>query len=332
VGVHRATDIDRFTSRTPKREFDRHVRSLTPVPGAGEATATLEAVTDGSTLHPISFHGTSGPVMIIGGAEDKFRDKVILSRFAKLSGGKDAHVVVISTASSMGEEATEMYRSLFEGMGITEVTGLGPETRDEADANTVTQIMAQATGVFLTGGNQSRLTQVVAGTRLGDAIANAHDRGAVLAGTSAGASALASHMVAYGATGATPKNRMAQLAAGFGIMPNMIIDQHFEQRGRTGRLLALVAQSPALLGIGVDEDTCAVIHADQTLQVIGRGAVTIVDGRHLATDAYRGKGYKPLMVSGAVLHSLPSGYWFDLRTRELLAGEHANEREREASE
>jgi cyanophycinase len=270
--------------------------------------------------------------MIIGGAEDKLRDKVILSRFAKFAGGKGGHVVVISTASSMGDEATQMYRALFEGLGIDEVTGLGPETRAEADDSAMTQIMAEATGVFLTGGNQSRLTQVVAGTKLGDAIANAHDRGAVLAGTSAGASALASHMVAYGATGATPKNRMAQLAAGFGIMTNMIIDQHFEQRGRTGRLLALVAQSPSLLGIGVDEDTCAVIHVDQTLQVIGRGAVTIVDGRHLKTDAYRGKGYKPLMVSGAVLHSLPSGYWFDLRTRELLAGQPANGREREASE
>jgi cyanophycinase len=293
---------------------------------------TLVIVSDAQQLHPISSYGTAGPVMIIGGAEDKFRDKVILNRFAKFAEGKDGHVVVISTASSMGDEATSMYRTLFEGLGISEVIGLRPETRGEADDPAVSQIMAEATGVFLTGGNQSRLTQVVAGTKLGDALANAHDRGAVLAGTSAGASALASHMVAYGATGATPKNRMAQLAAGFGIMQNMIIDQHFEQRGRTGRLLALVAQSPALLGIGVDEDTCAIIHTDQTLQVIGRGAVTIVDGRHLATDAYRGKGYKPLMVSGAVLHSLPSGYWFDLRTRELLAGEHANEREREASE
>ncbi|MEP7059875.1 MAG: cyanophycinase [Actinomycetota bacterium] len=289
-------------------------------------------MTDGHQIHQLSSLGTAGPVMVIGGAEDKFRDKVILSRFAKFAGGPRGHVVVVSTASSLGDEATEMYRTLFEGLGITEVVGLRPETREEADSEEMTRAMAQATGVFLTGGNQSRLTQVVAGTRLGDALANAHDRGAVLAGTSAGASALASHMVAYGSTGATPKNRMAQLAAGFGIMSNIIIDQHFEQRGRTGRLLALVAQSPSLLGIGVDEDTCAVIHAEQRLQVIGRGAITIVDGRHIKTDAFRGKGYKPLMVSGAVLHSLPSGYWFDLRTRELLPGEHADEGEREASE
>ena len=100
---------------------------------------------------------------------------------------------------------------------------------------------------------------------------------------------------------------MVQLSAGLGILQGLVIDQHFEQRGRIGRLLALVAQSPSLLGIGLDEDTCAVVHADQTLQVIGRGAVTIVDGAHVKTDAYRGKGYRPLMVSGAVLHSLPVG-------------------------
>ena len=97
------------------------------------------------------------------------------------------------------------------------------------------------------------------------------------------------------------------------------------------KISLLVAQSPSLLGIGIDEDTCGIVHSDQTLQVIGRGAVTIVDGSHVRTDAYRGKGYRPLMVSGAVLHALPSGYWFDLRSRELLAAARALE-EREASE
>jgi cyanophycinase len=275
---------------------------------------------------------TAGPVMVIGGAEDKMRDKLILNRFARFAGGKGGHVVVISTASSLGHEATEAYMTLFQGLGIGTVTGLHPEERDEADDPVAAKLLATATGVFLTGGNQSRLTQVVAGTRMGDALANAHDRGAVLAGTSAGASAMASHMVAYGQTGTTPKNRMVQLSAGLGILQGLVIDQHFEQRGRIGRLLALVAQSPSLLGVGVDEDTCAIAFADGTLHVIGRGAVTIVDGRQVSTDAYRGKGYKPLMVSGAVLHSLPSGYWFDLRRRELMAGSHGRLSQREASE
>jgi cyanophycinase len=270
--------------------------------------------------------------MVIGGAEDRVRDKVILSRFAEFSGGAEGHVVVISTASSLGEQATEAYRQLFVGLGIGRVSGLRPQDRADADDPEAARVLAEATGVFLTGGNQSRLTQVVAGTRLGDALANAHDRGAVLAGTSAGASAMAGHMVAYGTPGSTPKNRMVQLSAGLGIIDGIVIDQHFEQRGRIGRLLALVAQSPSLLGLGIDEDTCAVVFADRTMQVLGKGAVTIVDGRHVKTDAYRGKGYKPLMVSGAILHSLPSGTWFDLRRRELLAGPGSDRAEREASE
>ena len=178
------------------------------------------------------------------------------------------------------------------------MTGLRPEEREEADDPAAASALQRATGVYLTGGNQSRLASVVAGTRLGDALFLAHDRGAVLAGTSAGASAMASHMVAFGRSGSTPKNRMAQLSAGLGILQGLVIDQHFEQRGRIGRLLAIVAGSPSLLGVGLDEDTCAIVHADQTIQVIGRGAVTIVDGSHVKTDAYRGKGYRPLMVSG----------------------------------
>jgi len=285
-----------------------------------------------SGLSGVTGTGTAGPVMVIGGAEDKLRDKAILARFARFAGGADGHVVVISTASSLGELATEVYRDLFGGLGIGRVSGLRPEDREEAMDPELAATLSTATGVFLTGGNQSRLAQVVAGTRLGDALFLAHDRGAVLAGTSAGASAMASHMVAFGRSGSTPKNRMAQLSAGLGILQGVVIDQHFEQRGRMGRLLAIVAGSPSLLGIGLDEDTCAAVFSDQSLYVIGRGAVTIVDGSKVKTDAYRGKGYRPLMVSGAILHALPSGYWFDLRTRKLLAGEGLQGVEREASE
>jgi cyanophycinase len=269
--------------------------------------------------------GGAGPVMIIGGAEDRFRDRLILGTYADLAGGADGSIVVISTASSLGDAATQAYRELFLGLGIGTVTGIRPEERQEADDPAVVSTLSEATGIFLTGGNQSRLTQVVAGTRLGDAIANAHDRGVVLAGTSAGASALASHMVAFGRPGPTPKHRMVTLAAGLGIVPGVVIDQHFEQRGRIGRLLALVAQSPSLLGIGIDEDTCAVVTADRVLHVLGRGAVTLVDGSHVKTDAYRGKGYRPVLVSGAILHSLPSGYRFDMRGRALLTGPDALE-------
>lgn len=272
----------------------------------------------------------SGPVMLIGGAEDKIRDKVILARFAEAARGGEGHVVVISTASALGELATERYRELLQGLGVGRVSGLRPEERSQADDPASARALAEATGVFLTGGNQLRLSSVVAGTRLADAIHLAHDRGVVIAGTSAGASAMAAHMMAFGRSGESPKNRMAQLAAGLGVLTGVVIDQHFSERGRFGRLLAVVAHSPSLVGLGLDEDTCGIVHGDRTLEVIGRGAVTVVDGSHVVSDAHQVKGHRPFMVSGAVVHSLPSGSWFDLRARRLLAGEPG--REREASE
>jgi cyanophycinase len=101
----------------------------------------------------------------------------------------------------------------------------------------------------------------------------------------------------------------------------VVVDQHFEQRTRLGRLLAVVAQSPSLIGLGLDEDTAAIVHSDQTLEVIGRGAVTIVDGSQVITDAFQAKGHRPIMVSGAILHSLPAGHRFDLASRTLITAD-----------
>jgi cyanophycinase len=280
--------------------------------------------TRSASVRPLS---GAGPVMLIGGAEDKVRDKVILGRFAEAAGGADGHVVVISTASSLGDLATERYRDLFSALGIAAVEGLRPEHRAEADDPETARALARATGVFLTGGNQLRLSSVVAGTRLADAIHLAHDRGAVVAGTSAGASAMASHMMAFGRAGESPRNRMAQMAAGLGLLTGVVVDQHFAERGRFGRLLAVVALSPSLVGIGLDEDTAAIVHGGRTMEVAGRGAGTVVDGSQVVTDAHQAKGHRPFTVSGAVVHSLPAGTWFDLRARRLITGEPGEERE-----
>ena len=258
-------------------------------------------------------------LLVIGGAEDKLRQRQILSRFVSLARGTSGRIVVISTASSLGDEATELYQSLFRAMDVPDVQGLRPLTRDEAEDRAVAEVLDEATGIFLTGGNQLRLSAVIAGTRLGRAIADRYRSGAIVAGTSAGASAIASHMVAFGTGGATPKQRMTQMSAGLGLLPGVLIDQHFEQRNRIGRLLALVAQSPSLLGIGVDEDTAGLVSPAGIMEVLGKGAITILDPAHLQTDAYQVKRHRPIMVSGVVLHSLPSGYRFDLRRRTLLA-------------
>ena len=262
--------------------------------------------------------GGGGPLLVIGGAEDKLGSKSILTRFVRMAGGTSARIAVLSTASSLGDEATEIYASVFRGLGVTDVRGLRPVTRAEADSPASAEPLADATGVFMTGGNQSKLSQVVSGTRLGNAIANAHDRGAVVAGTSAGASALSQHMVSFGAEGTIPKQRMVHLAAGLGLLPGVIVDQHFSERNRVGRLLALVAASPSLLGMGVDEDTAALVAPDGVVEVVGRGSVLIVDGSHVESNAYEARRSQPLMVSGAVLHALPAGYRFSIAERRLV--------------
>jgi cyanophycinase len=271
-------------------------------------------------LAPATDGGPAGPVMVIGGAEDKLGERVILSRFVQLAGGEGARIAVISTASSLGDAATDLYRHIFArvGGGGVNVIGLRPETREEANDPRTVEALADVTGIFMTGGNQLRLSSVIGGTKLGAAILDAHGRGVVVAGTSAGASAVATHMMAFGSSGATPKHRMAHVSVGLGLLVNVVVDQHFEQRTRLGRLLAVVAQSPSLIGLGLDEDTAAIIDANDVLEVIGRGSVTIVDGTDVITDAFQTTGHKPMMVSNARLHSLPSGYRFDLRGRRVL--------------
>jgi cyanophycinase len=268
----------------------------------------------GAQSTPVS----DGHVIIIGGAEDKVRDRVILSRFASLAGGRDATVAVISTASSLGELAGERYKQVLGELGVSKVRAIHAVTRAQANDDTVSLALRDATGVFMTGGNQLRLSSTIGGTRLADAVLEQFRKGAVIAGTSAGASAMSSHMIAFGASGATPKHRMAQIAAGLGVLPGVIIDQHFQQRNRLGRLLSLIAQNPSLLGLGVDEDTAGVVSPDHVMEVIGRGSITVVDGARSETDAWEVKGHRPLMISGVVLHSLPAGYRFDLRRRERV--------------
>ncbi len=269
-------------------------------------------------LAPTTDGGPVGPVMVIGGAEDKLGERVILSRFVELAGADRARIAVISTASSLGDAATELYRQIFSRVGAAKVTGLRPETREEANDPRMIETLKDATGIFMTGGNQLRLSSVIGGTKLGEAILDAHGRGVVVAGTSAGASAVATHMMAFGSSGATPKHRIANVSVGLGLLVNVVVDQHFEQRTRLGRLLAVVAQSPTLIGLGLDEDTAAIIDANDVLEVIGRGSVTIVDGSDVITNAFQTTGHKPMMVSNARLHSLPSGYRFDLRARRVL--------------
>ncbi len=262
--------------------------------------------------------------MVIGGAEDKLRKRTILKEFVAASGGADARIALIPTASSLGDEVVEVYDALFRRLGAGEVVPIRPGTREDAHDPDLVKAIGEATGVFMTGGNQLKLSAVICGTPLGDAIVDAHRRGTVVAGTSAGASIQSSHMVAFGVGGTTPKQRMTQVAAGLGLVASAVIDQHFDQRNRYGRLLMIVAQSPQLLGIGVDEDTCALITRDEDgsgrelLTVLGRGCVTILDPTRMVSNAHEAKRSSPLLASGVILHVLPAGSSFDLTHRTLI--------------
>ena len=260
-----------------------------------------------------------GTLFAIGGAEAKLRRRTVLGAFVAAAGGIDARIAVVSSASSLGAEVVEVYKTVFTALGAREVISLRPESRVQARNPDLVEPLKAAGAVFMTGGNQLKLSSLITGTPFGDAIHDAYHRGATVGGTSAGASILAEHMIAFGAGGSTPKQRMSQLSAGLGLLRGVVIDQHFEQRNRYGRLLSLVAQSPSLLGIGVDEDTAAVISDGSRLEVIGRGAVTVVDGQHLVSNAFAAKRTAPLLISGALIHVLPAGSQFDLSSRSLLA-------------
>jgi cyanophycinase len=270
-----------------------------------------------TSILPESMTTGPGVLMPIGGAEDKLDDKVILSEFVRLSGGDQARIAIVPTASSI-ETAGLRYKAIFLGLGVqsAEVVYIG--SREDANDNENLELVANATGVFLTGGNQMRLSSIIGGTQLEQLVRERHEAGVTVAGTSAGASILSAHMVAMGASGPTPKLRMAQMFAGFGLISNVIIDQHFRQRDRIGRLLALVAGNPGLLGVGIDEDTSVVIDNEGILRVVGRHSVTIVDGSHMKSDIFEVKRYGDITISDARLHVLGSGRRFDMNTRKML--------------
>ncbi len=260
-----------------------------------------------------------GVLMPIGGAEDKMDDKIILSTFTQLAGGKSARIAIVPTASSI-ETAGLRYKALFLGMGVEDAEVVYIGSREDANDLKNLDIVKDATGIFLTGGNQLRLSALIGGTKFEEVVKAQHLAGVVVAGTSAGASILSDHMVALGASGNTPKLRMAQMMAGFGLISNVILDQHFRQRDRIGRLLALVASNPKLLGIGIDEDTAVMFSDEGILEVIGKHSVTIVDGSDMFSDIFQVKAYGEITVSNAKLHVLTPGRRFDMKTRSLIQG------------
>lgn len=252
-------------------------------------------------------------LFVIGGAEDKLGRSVVLKRFVRLAGGRQSRIVIIPTASSFVDEVAESYRSVFTRLRAgVDIEVVHAPSRAAARDPSLVERLDKATGVFISGGSQLKLGQFLVGTPVGDAIHAAYQRGAVIAGTSAGASIMSRFMISLGDEGLTPRQRSSQITAGLGLLEGVIVDQHFDQRGRYGRLLSLVANSPNLLGMGIDENTAVEIRGGRTMTVVGSGGVFVIDARNAVTDAADARRGAPLLVSGAVVHSLPTGATFDL--------------------
>ncbi len=257
-------------------------------------------------------------LLIIGGAEDKLGRSVVLKRFVRLAGGRSSHIVIIPTASSFVDEVAETYTRVFTRLRAgSDIEVVHAPSRAAAHDPVLVERLERATGVFMSGGSQLKLSQFLVGTPVGDAIHAAYGRGAIIAGTSAGASIMSRFMISLGDEGLTPRQRASQLTAGLGLLENVIVDQHFDQRGRYGRLMSLVANSPNLLGMGIDENTAVEIRDERVMTIIGTGGVFVIDARAAVTDAPDARRGAPMLVSGAVVHSLPTGATFDLRSVSL---------------
>ncbi|MBW4657133.1 MAG: cyanophycinase [Drouetiella hepatica Uher 2000/2452] len=260
-----------------------------------------------------------GALVIIGGAEDRHEDRQILREFIGLAGGREAQVVVLTAATSEPEEAGETYIDVFGALGAANVQVV--DTRDRADANQFKAIKAigKATGIFFTGGNQARIVESIKHTLLDDAISKRYLEGVVIAGTSAGAAIMPERMIVRGESETSPRGDTVLLGPGMGFVRGMVLDQHFAQRGRLGRLLAALLLDPAVIGVGIDENTAIVIQGTE-FRVLGEGSVTVVDDSSVTHSNLENiTDRQPMSVFGVKLHILTEGCRFDLRLRQPIA-------------
>ena len=258
--------------------------------------------------------GTRGFIIPIGGAEDKVQDREILSRFHDMSLGSEAKIAIIPTASKL-EDTGDRYKKIFDSLG-GESKVLRINHRSDAENESYVQFLNECTGVFMTGGNQLRLSTILGGTSVATVLRRINARGIPVAGTSAGAAFISEHMIAFGSEGITPIAGRVTLAPGLGLTNRVIVDQHFSQRDRLGRLMAALAYNPFAQGIGLDEDTAAFIGPDNVIRVVGQGSLTIVDVSDLEYSSMAtAKVGDPIELIGVRLHVLRHGARYDLSSR-----------------
>lgn len=235
-----------------------------------------------------------------------------------LAGGSKAKIVIVPTASSEPAETAKQYLDIFGEFDVASLEVLDIQHRDDANAAPAVAMLNGATGIFITGGAQSRLVQLIIGTQVMDTIRLRNSEGAVVAGTSAGASLVARHMllggsgVAGDSGDAAARKLMVEVVGGLGLLHDVIIDQHFSQRGRMGRLLSAFAANPGLVGIGLDENTAVLVHEQGVFEIFGEEMVTVIDGREVVSDYFEKEPGDVLTITNSSLHVLGPGRFFDL--------------------
>ena len=254
--------------------------------------------------------------MPIGGAEDKISDRIILRRLVELAGGAQARIAVIPTASEL-HDTGERYEAVFRELGVAHVQALPYETRADTERADWLAVLNQATAIFMTGGNQLRLSTILGGTDVAQAIRKRNAHGVHVAGTSAGAAFCSEHMIAGGKGGSTPLAGQVTLAPGVGLTNRIIVDQHFRERDRLGRLMAAIAYNPFVVGLGLDENTAALIDSENCIEVVGVGAITVIDVSQLGWSGMAtARPGAPVGLIGVKLHVLTHGARFSLDSRE----------------
>jgi cyanophycinase len=263
---------------------------------------------------------THYPVMVIGGAEDKVNGRSILTAFFASAGGTTAKIGIIPCASQEPSVVGERYLQIFSEMGAQQVQVLDIRLPQECDQPAWLSILADCTGIFVTGGDQQRLCELVGGSQFIELIKKRIQLGQLsLAGTSAGAAMMGERMIAAGSSGESPNRSLVELKDGLGIIPELLVDQHFHNRNRMARLMSAIAAYPDKLGVGIDEDTCAAFEDNQTFQVLGKGTITIIDpGELIHTNYLESDETSPLSLHKLTVHVLSHGDRYDYRRRCVL--------------
>ena len=254
-----------------------------------------------------------GNLIIIGGAEDKIGDKKILKQVVKAIDSENDTMLIATVATEYSEETYKKYRKIFGGLGVKNIKKLDIRNRkDSFDINNI-KLVEECSLLFFTGGDQLRITSILGGTDIYSSIKELSQKGGIIVGTSAGASVMSDTMIVKGDDDESPRKCTLSMSPGLGIVKNIIIDQHFAQRGRIGRLLTAIAQNPEVLGVGIDEDTAVVLNDKGIGSIIGSGAVYFIDGTSITyCNTCEQYSNEVLSMFNVKLHVLKEGNRFDL--------------------